>query len=102
MPSTRLAWLKAHHHTPALPCEIAVFVNPDDNKTIDISFLNPEFMFGALFADGMEDMNDTQIADFNEIIDNINGDLKKIVDYAMEHNVTGFDGSNTEIFPISY
>ncbi len=90
------------YHTAALPCEIAVFVNPDDNKTIDISFLNPEFMFGAMFADGMAKMTDEQIAEFNIIIDNINGDLKTIVDYAMEHNVTGFDGSNTKITPVLY
>jgi len=89
-------------HTPALPCEIAVFVNPDDNKTIDISILNPEFMFGALFSDGMAKMTADEIAAFNTIIDNINGDLKQIVDYAMDKNVTGFDGSNTKITPVIY
>jgi uncharacterized protein (DUF302 family) len=90
------------YHTPALPCEIAVFVNPENNTTIDISFLNPEFMFGAMFADGMEKMTNQEIAAFDTIINNINGDLKKIVDYAMEHNVTGFDGTNTEITPVQY
>ncbi|WP_415406814.1 hypothetical protein ACLHDG_13765 [Sulfurovum sp. CS9] len=92
------------YHTPALPCEIAVFVNPDDNKTIDISILNPEFMFGALFADGMEKMTVDEIAGFNTIIDNINGDLKTIVDYAMENNVTtgSFDGTNMKITPVIY
>jgi len=90
------------YHTPALPCEIAVFVNPDDNKTIDISILNPEFMFGALFADGMENMTAEEIEGFNTIIDHINGDLKTIVDYAMDHNVTGFNGENTKITPIEY
>ena len=89
------------YHTPALPCEIAVTVNPDNNNTIDVSFLNPEFMFGALFADAMADMNATTLAEYNTIIDNINGDLKKIVDYAMENNVTGF-GTGTKITPINY
>jgi len=89
-------------HTAALPCEIAVFVNPDDNKTIDISFLNPEFMFGAMFADGLANMTPTEVTEFSTIINNINGDLKTIVDYAMEHNVTGFDGSNSKITPINY
>ena len=89
-------------HTGALPCEIAVFVNPDDNTTIDISILNPEFMFGAMFADGLEKMTAVQIAEFNIIIDNINGDLKTIVDYAMEHNVTGFNSTPTKITPIDY
>ena len=90
------------YHTPALPCEIALRVNPDNNNTIDVSFLNPEFMFGALFADGMADMNDTVIAAFNTIIDNINGDLKQIVDYAMEHNITELNHANTKITPIVY
>jgi len=90
------------YHTPALPCEIAVFVNPDNNKTIDISILNPEFMFGALFADGMANMTTEEIEGFNTIIDHINGDLKTIVNYAMEHNVTGFNGENTKITPIEY
>ena len=92
------------YHTPALPCEIAVFVNPDDNTTIDISILNPEFMFGALFADGMANMTTEEIDGFNVIIDHINGDLKTIVDYAMENNVTAgsFDGTNSKIEPIDY
>lgn len=90
------------YHTAALPCEISVMVNPDNNKSIDISLLNPEFMFGALFADSMASMSDTDKTDFNTIIGNINGDLKTIVDYAMEYNVTGFDGTNEKITPIQY
>jgi hypothetical protein len=91
-------------HTPALPCEIAVFVNPDDNKTIDVSLLSPDFMFNGLFSDAMEDMNATQKAYFDNIITNIQGDLKMMVDYAMENNVSEFgdfaDGAN--ITPITY
>lgn len=91
------------YHTAALPCEIAVKVNPDDNNSIDISILNPEFMFGALFADAMAEMDATEIAGFNTIIDNINGDLLKIVDYAMENNITAVDGStDVKITPIVY
>ncbi|MBU1216312.1 hypothetical protein KJ870_06760 [bacterium] len=91
------------YHTPALPCEIAVTVNPENNNTIDVSILNPEFMFGALFADAMEDMNETQITDFNAIIDNINGDLKTIVDYAMDNNVSDIRAySDEKITPIFY
>ncbi len=90
------------YHTPALPCEIAVTVNPDDNKSVDISILNPEFMFTAMFGDSMSKMTADEIAAFNTIIDNINGDLKTIVDYTMEHNVSGFDGSNVKITPIEY
>ncbi len=90
------------YHTGALPCEISVMVNPDDNKTIDVSFLNPEFMFGAMFEDSLSGMDADATTAFNTIINNINGDLKQIVDYAMEYNVTGFDGSNTQITPINY
>lgn len=91
-------------HSGALPCEIAVTVNPDNNKTIDISFLNPEFMFGALFADAMGGMNDSDKAAFGTIINNINNDLKTMVDYTMEHNITNgtFSGENTKINPVQY
>ncbi|WP_373029532.1 hypothetical protein [Sulfurovum sp.] len=90
------------YHTPALPCEIAVFVNPDDNTTIDISFLNPEFMFGALFADGMANMTQEEIDGFNTIIENINGDLKTIVDYAVDNNITELSLGGSKITPIIY
>ena len=91
------------YHTPALPCEIAVTVNPENNNTIDVSFLNPEFMFGAMFADGLADMNTTQIDAFNVIIANINGDLKTIVDYAMDNNISDIRSySDEKITPIHY
>lgn len=90
------------YHTPALPCEIAVFVNPDDNKTIDVSILNPEFMFGALFADAMKDMNQTQIDYYNGIITNINSDLKTIVDYAVDNNISDLNLAGEKIEPIEY
>ncbi len=90
------------YHTGALPCEISVVVNPDNNKTIDVSFLNPEFMFGAMFEDSLSGMSPEATTAFNTIINNINGDLKAIVDYAMENNVSGFTGTNTQITPIQY
>jgi len=57
-----------------------------------------------MFADGMANMTAQEISGFNIIIDNINGDLKTIVDYAMENNVTtgSFDGSNDKITPVNY
>jgi uncharacterized protein (DUF302 family) len=91
------------YHTPALPCEIAVTVNPDNNNTIDVSILNPEFMFGALFADSMANMTQEEINGFNIIIDNINGDLKTIVDYAMDNNISEIRSySDEKITPILY
>jgi len=90
-------------HTAALPCEIAVFVDPSDNTKIEVSFLNPEFMFGAMFADGLANMTTEEVDAFNIIIDNINGDLKTIVDYAMEHNVSAANmGANEVHRPIAY
>ncbi len=61
-------------------------------------------MFGAMFADGLAGMTADQVTAFDNIISNINGDLKTIVDYAMENNVTtgSFDGSNTKITPVNY
>jgi len=102
-PYAKEALATGEHHTPALPCELAVFVNPDDNKTLDVSILNPEFMFKGLFADGMADMNATQIAGFENIINNINADLLTIVDYAFEHNVSDVNHSTKlQITPIPY
>ncbi len=104
-PYAKEALSTGEFHTPALPCEIAVFVSPDDNETIEVSFLNPDFMFKGLFKDGMADMNATQVAGFQNIIDNINGDLKIIVDYAFDNHMSGittFDPNYTEIKPISY
>lgn len=92
-------------HTPALPCEIAVFVKPDAtdaNNSIEISFLNPEFMFGALFADGMVGMDQEQLAYFGQLIKNINGDLKTIVDYAIEHHIADLNHISKVSEPISY
>jgi uncharacterized protein (DUF302 family) len=90
-------------HTPALPCEISVNVNPDDNRSMNISILNPDFMFNALFADGMADMNQSTMSAFKIIIDNINGDLEKIVDYAVDTTLSNLDKDSKKILkPISY
>jgi len=78
------------HHATALPCEISVYVDPNDSKRIVASILKPAFMFKNLFADSMIGMTDDQKAAFDVVINNIQGDLKTIVDYTMENNVTGF------------
>lgn len=91
------------HHATALPCEIAVFVDPDDNTSINVSFLDPNFMFGALFDDALSQLSDEEKAGFQGIIDNINADLRKMVDYAFENNVTVIDHTTkTDIEPIVY
>ncbi len=102
-PYAKEALSTGEFHTPALPCEIAVFVQPDDNKTLNVTILNPDFMFNGLFADGMKDMNATTKAGFQNIINNINADLLTIVDYALDNNVSEIDQSTrTKITPIVY
>jgi len=89
------------YHAPALPYEIAVNVNPDNNRSINISILNPDFVFNALFFDSMKDMSSSQIAEFQVMIDNINGDLSMIIDYAIEHKLTGlYVETKKELIPI--
>jgi uncharacterized protein (DUF302 family) len=91
------------YHTPALPCEVAVNVNPDNNNSINVAILNPDFMFNALFSDGMAKMSSEEITAFQVIIDNINGDLSTMVDYAIEHKVEGLDhATKKELTPIDY
>lgn len=93
-------------HTAALPCELAVFVSPEDdtNQTIDISILSADFMFNGLFSDAMQDMNASQKTYFGNIITNIQGDLEAMINYAMENNVSEFADFSTgvEITPITY
>ncbi len=91
------------YHTPALPCEVAVNVNPDNNNSINVAILNPDFMFNALFSDGMAKMSSEEITAFQVIIDNINGDLSTMVDYAVEHKIDGLDhATKKELTPIDY
>jgi hypothetical protein len=59
-------------------------------------------MFGALFADAMKDMNQTQIDYYNGIITNINSDLKTIVDYAVDNNISDLNLAGEKIEPIEY
>ena len=91
------------YHTAALPCEIAVNVNPDKNNSINISILNPDFMFNALFADGMANMSSSEIAAFQVIINNINKDLEAMVDHTIESKIEGLDHTTKkELKPIDY
>jgi len=78
------------HHATALPCEISVYVDPKDNKKIVVSILKPAFMFKNLFADSMIGMNKEEQKVFQTVINNIQLDLKTIVEYTMDYNVDGF------------
>lgn len=68
------------HHVNALPCEITVKTMGD---TLVISYLDPSFMLGALFAD----ISDEDKERFGSIPGTIRDDLQKIVAAALDVNL---------------
>ncbi|MDH5473635.1 MAG: DUF302 domain-containing protein [Gammaproteobacteria bacterium] len=70
------------HHVNALPCEITV-KTIDGGKKLVISYLDPAFMLGAMFAD----ISDEDKAKFAAIPGLINDDLQKIVAAALDVNL---------------
>jgi len=67
------------HHVNALPCEITVKIIDGGNKLV-VSYLDPAFMLGALFAD----ISDADKEKFAEIPGYIMSDLQKIVAAALD------------------
>ena len=76
------------HHATALPCEIAVQrVDLDENGTYEslvISYLDPFFMFGAMFSD----MTDEEKANLGDVPGYIIDDLQFIVKHALDTSDT--------------
>lgn len=70
------------HHATALPCEIAVTKSADGSQLV-ISFLDPHFMFNALFADAFDGMTADQLNAFAALPGAVLNDLRKIVDYTL-------------------
>lgn len=70
------------HHVNALPCEITVKIIGGGSKLV-ISYLDPNFMLGAMFADITEE----EKAQFGNIPDLINADLQTIVKAALDVNL---------------
>lgn len=70
------------HHVNALPCEITVKLIDGGNK-LAISYLDPGFMLGALFAD----ISDEDKARFGDIPGIIINDLQNIVGAALDVNL---------------
>jgi hypothetical protein len=91
----KLAMSTGLHHATALPCEIAVNRIDGGNKLL-ISFLDPHFMFTALFSDAFKDMSEEKLADFEELPTLVLGDLQTIVDYALDYDLVDFELSNPE------
>lgn len=77
------------HHVTALPCEITVQVidqtGDGSKETLVVSYLDPHFMLGALFAD----ISDDDKAKFAEIPGTIMDDLQKVVAAALDHKYSG-------------
>lgn len=52
-------------HATALPCEIAIKAlnsdGVDGNEVLMISYLDPHFMFSALFSDAFDDLSDDEL-----------------------------------------
>ena len=94
----KMATTLGNEYITALPCEITVYVDENDatGKTLSISFLNPNFMFGTMFegavesalADGTLTKDDAIV--YSTLADKVFADLRMIVDNAVQ----GFTPAN--------
>ena len=86
----KMALSTGAHHVTALPCEITVQIIDRDGdgakESLVISYLDPHFMLGALFADITEEEATT----FAAIPGNIMSDLQNVVAAALDVN-SGLD-----------
>jgi len=86
------------HHVTALPCEISVQIidsNDDGSKdSLVVSYLDPHFMLGALFAD----ISEADKLAFADIPGNIMDDLQKVVAAALEFNSSIVDVTTADQF----
>jgi uncharacterized protein (DUF302 family) len=75
------------HHATALPCEISIkAVNLDGvggNEKVMISYLDPHFMFSALFSDAFDDLTEEELETFLALPPLVLEDLQTIVKVAM-------------------
>ena len=93
-----------NEYITALPCEFTVYVDETDdtNNTMAISFLNPNFMFGTMFDGAVSDaymngdLNKTQVVEYSTLADVVFGDLRMIVDHAVQ-NSTGTGGHHLDL-----
>ena len=70
------------HHATALPCEVAVTAIEGGSKLL-ISYLDPHFMFNALFKDAFNQMSEEDLAEFAALPPLVLADLQTIVGYAL-------------------
>ena len=74
------------HHAPALPCEISLNVT-DGGATLVVSYLDPNFMFNALFKDAFADMSWSERKEYASLPGLVLADLQAIVAYTMENKL---------------
>jgi len=78
------------YHAPALPCEIQVNKVEGDTKLF-ITYLNPHFMFNALFSDAFNRLSDEELEAFAALTADVLADLQTIVRYALEVNLVDLE-----------
>ncbi len=75
-------------HATALPCEIAVkavsYDGIDGNETLLITYLDPHFMFSALFSDAFGDLTDEELEQFMVLPPMVLEDLQTVVRDALK------------------
>jgi uncharacterized protein (DUF302 family) len=81
-------------HATALPCEIAVkALNPDGvdgNEVLMVTYLDPHFMFSALFSDAFDDLSDEELEELLELPPLVLEDLQTIVKAALRKKNLGY------------
>lgn len=83
-----------NEYITALPCEITVYVDETDTtgKTLNISFLNPNFMFGTMFEGAVEKaleagtLTKDEAIEYSTLADKVFADLRMVVDHAIQNS----------------
>jgi uncharacterized protein (DUF302 family) len=80
-------------HATALPCEIAIKAlnrdGVDGNETLMVTYLDPHFMFTALFSDAFDDLTEQELADFSVLPTLVLEDLQTVVKAALQRKDIG-------------
>mgnify|MGYP001827219163 FL=1 len=81
-------------HATALPCEIAVkALDPNgdgSNEVVMITYLDPHFMFSALFSDAFDDLSEDELEDLLQLPPLVFEDLQTIVEEALRKKNLGY------------
>ena len=89
--NAKLAMGLGMHHATALPCEIAVTVadlkGGPETETLLVSYLDPHFMFGALFSDALADLTEEELEAFEALPGMLLEDLQTVVAYSIKHGL---------------